>query len=265
MYMNVQKGGVGMRHGIFAEHAPESRWLAGLVAADGCVKGDRSWTLTQSGDAGQATIEHVRSLTGHRLGVYEHTPKRGNAAYTIYVPSREMVADLWRHYGIGPRKTLTYTWPGLAGEAAADFLAGYIDGDGCVGTYRTPKGEPFLHISFVGTPEFMAAATAAIPADGTLHRLTRCKNLSEARYSGRHAWTAGAWLYASAAARQSRKYPTYQAHVTTARPAWLLTDERRERVRQTLASGLSLRATAAQAGVHLSTVCAWKKQFAAEQ
>lgn len=252
-----------MRHGIFAEQTPESRWLAGLVAADGCVKGDRSWTLTQSGDEGRATVEHVRSLTGHRLGVHERTPAKGKTAHTIYVPSREMVADLQRHYGIGPRKTLTYRWPGLGGGAAADFLAGYIDGDGCVGTYRTPKGEPFLHISFVGTIEFMADAQGAIPAEGKLRRLMRCKNLAEIRYSGRHAWTAGAWLYASEAARTSRKHRIYESHVTTARPAWLLADERRERVRHALASGLSLRATAAQTGVHLGTVCAWKKQFAA--
>ncbi|MFF4791889.1 hypothetical protein ACFY2M_19470 [Streptomyces sp. NPDC001276] len=193
--------------------------------------------------------------------MYERTPAKGKTAHTIYVPSREMVADLQRYYGIGPRKTLTYSWPGLDGPAAADFLAGYIDGDGCVGIYRTPKGEPFLHISFVGTVEFMADAQAVIPAAGKLHRLTRCKNLAEIRYSGRHAWTAGAWLYASEAARKSRKCQTYESHVTTTRPAWLVLDERRERVRQALASGLSLRAAAAETGEHLGTVCAWKKQF----
>ncbi|MFJ6559922.1 hypothetical protein ACIQMV_08575 [Streptomyces sp. NPDC091412] len=259
--MNAHEGGAGMRHGIFAEQAPESHWLAGLVAADGSVKGDRAWTLSQSGDEGRATIERVRTLTGHRLTVSERTPLRGRTAHVIYVPSRQMVADLQRQYGIGPRKTLTYTWPGLNGAAAADFLAGYIDGDGCVGEYRTPKGEPFLHISFVGTTEFMANAVTAIPADGKLHRLSQCKNLAEVRYSGRHAWAAGAWLYASPTAQESRKYRAYEAHVTTARPAWKVMAERRERVRQALDSGLSLRATAAATGEHLGTVCAWKKQF----
>lgn len=254
-----------MRHGIFAERTSESRWLAGLVAADGYVKNGRSWHLSQSGTEGRATVERVRSLIGHQLRVHERTPPRGKTAHAIYVPSREMVTDLQHYYGIGPRKTLTYTWPELNGSDAADFLAGYIDGDGCVSTYRTPKGEPFLHISFVGTAEFMTEAVTVIPAEGRLRRITRCKNLAEVRYSGRHAWTAGAWLYASEAARASRKYRAYESHVATARPAWLVMDERRERVRQALESGLSLRATASETGEHLGTVCAWKKQFAAAQ
>jgi hypothetical protein len=256
-----RRGELSVRHGIFAEDIPESRWLAGLVAADGSVRDDRSWSLAQSGDEGRAVVERVRKLIGHTLSVSESTPAKGRTAHRIYVPSGEMVADLAAHYGVGPRKTLTYRWPTLNGDAVADFLAGYVEGDGCVGVYRTPKGEPFLHISFVGTVDFMAGATAAVPAKGRIRRISRCKNLAEVRYSGRHAWDAGTWLYRSPAAKASRKYRLYADHVATASPAWQLMDERRERVRSALASGLSLRATAQQTGVHLGTVCAWKKQF----
>jgi hypothetical protein len=175
-----------------------------------------------------------------------------------------MLGDLWEIYGIGPRKTLTYQWPSLSNATAATFLSGYIDGDGCVGVYRTPRGNGFLSISLVGTPEFIEGAAAVVPAKGHIIRIARCKNLSDLRYSGRHAWDAGAWLYATPPP-ESRKFQTYLEHVTATRPAWLENRERRELARTLLAAGTSLRNTAAQTGAHLGTVCVWKKQFAEEE
>lgn len=253
-----------MRHDIFGEGDSEAHWLAGLVAADGCILSDRAWTLTQSGECGRSTVGRVRSIIEHTSKVYEYQPKRGQLAHTLYVSSPQMVSDLATDYGVTPRKSLTYGWPSLRDPYVADFMAGFIDGDGCIGVYPTPQGEPFLHLSFVGTPDFVEGSSKAIPSRGCIRRLPQCKNLVEIRFSGRHAWDAAAWIYASPTAQLSRKYKVYEDHISTARPAWRVCREQREAVRGALLSGMSLRVTATHVGVSLSTVCRWKNQFKTE-
>jgi hypothetical protein len=249
-----------LRHDYF-DVEPGSAWLAGLVAADGSIAtNERSWSVAQSGAAGLDMIEHIRSEINHRLTINVQAPSRGAMSYGIYVPSRQMVGALRDVYGIGPRKTLTYEWPEPAAGDCSAFLRGYIDGDGCVGEYQTPKGEPFLHISFVGTPAFAEGASAAIPAMGRMRVLKRCRNLAEVRYSGRHAWDAGAWLYADKSLYSSPKQRRYEAHVASARPSWLIDRERRSTVLGLLEVGKSLRQVASETGVHLSVVCAWKRE-----
>lgn len=253
-----------MRNGIFGEDSSEVHWLAGLVAADGCVLNARAWTLTQSGDDGRATIDRVRLTIGHTSKVYEHQPKRGRLAHTLYVPSPQMVSDLATGYGVTPRKSLTYGWPSLHSSHVADFMAGFIDGDGCISVYPTPQGEPFLHLSYVGTPDFIEGSSKVIPSRGRIRRLPQCKNLAEIRFNGRHACDAAAWIYASPVAQLSRKYKVYKDHVSTAHPVWKTRREQREAVREALLSGMSLRSTARHTGVSVSTVCAWKAQFQVE-
>lgn len=252
----------GLRHQFFDDASAEAHWLAGLIAADGSVTQDRKrWSLSQSGDAGRDLIGHVRSLIGHTGAVTAYRPPRGQHAYDFTVTSPLMVRDLAEKYMVAPAKTLTYEWPPLAGDAARDFLRGYVDRDGCVGVYPTPQGAPFLHLSFVGTPAFIAGAVPLIPAAGRTRRITRCANLAEARYSGRHAWQACCWLYGNEALYVSAKTAAFLAYVESAAedaPRWMRDAERRAETLRCLAGGMSVSETSAVTGTRISTIYRWK-------
>lgn len=252
----------GIAHDFFADMTPGSCWLAGLIAADGHVaRNGRRWTIAQSGDAGRGLIEHVRQLIGHTATVSSYKPPRGQVSYTISVGSSEMVRDLAERYRITSVKTLTYEWPALTGGAASSFLRGYIDGDGCVSTYPTPQGPHFLHLSFVGTPSFVADALEVIPAAGRSRRIERCANLTEVRFSGRHAWDACRWLYCDASLYGSAKADTYRCYAAAVEqdaPRWLSNQVRRRAVLECLRSGMTPLETAAAMSTSLGTVYRWK-------
>lgn len=251
-----------LRHNIFDKPSPAADWLAGLIAADGCIASDRKhWRLSQSGAEGRALMDHVRTLINHRLSLCAQ-PTAGRTAYSVYVPSADMVGALGELYGIGPRKTLTLGGPPLQGIRAANFLRGYLDGDGCVQEYKT-KTCSYLHISAVGTPAFIewAAAVTPIPG-GRVRRLLRCRNLSEIRYSGKTACGFGIWLYSDLELYQSPKMLRYLDHVTRSATRWQRNLERKRDVAAYLTAGKSLRQTARLAGVLVQTVCAWKKEMA---
>lgn len=248
---------------FFARRSPQTLWLAGLIAADGHIdQNGKRWTLGQSGPEGLARLEHVVGLMEYGGRILSTQPARGRCAYSISVSSRRMVADLAAQYGIAPAKTLTYRWPNLSGDAAAAFLRGYIEGDGCVSIYPTPTGTPFLHLSYVGTPEFVDAAMAVTPAKGRCRQLVRCKNLAEVRYNGRNAWAIGAWLYERTDLYESAKVTAYREHVATARPKWIVDLRKRLEGLRLLADGVSTAEVAARLDVHPRVPYTWKAQLA---
>jgi hypothetical protein len=249
-----------LRHSLFSSRTPESLWLAGLIAADGCIaRSGRTWSLGQSGDAGRARVEYVASLINYSNTISRHRPHGGQLAYAITVTSPAMAGDLAKYFQILPSKTLTYRWPGLAGQAAAAFLRGYIEGDGCVKVYPTPKGTPYLHLSYVATPEFVEAAREVTPPGGRIRKLPQCRNLTEVRYNGRHAWQFGSWLYSNDALYRSEKVATYQQHVASARPRWVSDGEKKSEGLRMMADGRRIAEVAAVLAVNWRTVYKWKE------
>jgi hypothetical protein len=251
-----------LNHSIFSNGLASTHWLAGLIAADGTVSRDqRRWSVAQSGDDGRELIEYVRYLIQHTGAVSVTHPAGGRPSHAISAGSAQMVSDLMCRYRITPVKTLTYEWPDLTGSAAQAFLRGYVDGDGCVAVYRTPQMNPMLHLSLVGTPAFIEGAAPVIPARGRIRRIERCANLSELRFTGRHAWGACQWLYADVALYGGRKYSAfgnYAAVLAADPPRWHLNQGRRQHVLRCLNDGMTIRATAAATGTHISVVCKWK-------
>jgi hypothetical protein len=215
-----------LRHDLFDSPTPEADWLAGLLAADGCVRnGGRLWQLGQSGDHGHALIESVRVLVGSANPISTHSPRGGAPAHTITITSPSMVTALAEYYGIGPRKTRTLRWPDLAGSRAAAFLRGYVDGDGTLGVYRVSRAKAMLNVAMVGTPGFVDAALSIVPSPGRRITLRHSSAIIEARWSGRYAWRACQWLYQHGdALPESAKRGRFRAYEELVRddpPAWL--------------------------------------------
>jgi len=173
-------------HEFFGTGKPEADWLAGLVAADGCIKNEKFWTITQSGDHGLELIEAVRGMINHGLSVGHYKPKRGRVAHSIYVPSAQMVADLATNYSITPRKSLTLTPPTLDESRFSNFLRGYIDGDGTVGRYSVGRCPNYLIVCLVGTEDFIESVHH-LNESGRVRELKRAKNTWEIRFNGNHA------------------------------------------------------------------------------
>lgn len=250
-----------IRHDFFSTSTPDSDWLAGLLAADGNItKDNRRWRLSQSGDHGREMIDHARHLVGHRLTVYEEQPKMENAkvAHGIYVPSEAMVRDLAARYGIVQKKTLIYRYPDLESSSHANFMRGYIDGDGCVGIYG--KYHDRLHLSVVGTEEFIHAAQLVVPAEGRVARIKKCPNLFYLAFNGQKAWAAGDWIYQDRTVYESAKFHKYLDCVTTRRPKWMVDTDRRDGVADLLKSGSTVAEAAEQTGVSFGTIYKWRRK-----
>jgi hypothetical protein len=250
-------------HEFFNRDDPRVDWLAGLIAADGCIKDNgRYWTLAQSGPAGLEIVKHVQAMIGHQLTVCESQPIRGQKVYEIYVPSAMHVTSLRDKYLIEPRKTLTYRWPDLTHAQLVPFLRGYIDGDGCVTFGTNQYNVIYISLSMVGTEKFIEGLrNEPIPTGSKVRKIERCKNLAEIRWDGERAWDACSWIYQSDALPDTtklRRWTDYRRDALATPPRWLAQRPRREAVEACLADGLSLRETARSTGVHLSVICKWK-------
>ncbi|BCJ42647.1 hypothetical protein GCM10010168_06110 [Actinoplanes ianthinogenes] len=250
-----------LKHDIFAEDLPSSAWLAGLLAADGHISTNlKGLTIAQSGPGGRALIEEIRRLTNHRLAISVQQPARGRPSYSIHFSSAQMVSDLQQRFRITTRKSLTYEWPDPPGHLTTAFLRGYVDGDGCVGIYPTPQGNPMLHLSFAGTPHFIQGAMRTVPAHGLYRVIKRCKSLAEARYNGRHAWRAANWIFSDAAlfrSEKARNVDRYRAVLETDPPAWHEWARQRAVAMSHLGAGETVAAAAEAAGVCEQTVYTW--------
>tara|TARA_R110000868_G_scaffold12456_7_gene59553 strand:+ start:16518 stop:17489 length:972 start_codon:yes stop_codon:yes gene_type:complete len=152
----------------------EHYFVFGLLASDGCVIGNRL-ALSQSGNKGKYLLHFVKGI----LGSNHNIAKYGNV-YHINIKTEEYFNKRLKECNITERKTYTYTLPMFASdEHFFSFLQGYIEGDGCIGIYNNGKGTYCLHLSVVGTKEFIHAVNEKLPIKGhisntknELHQLT---------------------------------------------------------------------------------------------
>lgn len=250
-------------HTFFAVDRPDSLWLAGLVAADGCVhKTRRWWSIAQSGDGGRELIEAVRAMIGHAYEVGVDQTAR-HPSYRIYVPSEEQVADLHQRFGIVPAKSLTLTWPDrLTAESALSFIRGYIDGDGTVGAYRTTHVSQHLRLSYVGTPEFVKRSLEALSsvASGRFYIL-RKNGMGVASFSGQQAHRLAGALFEDRSLPCSPKVRRWHEWLTTvegAPPRWMISEHRREALRGQLARGQGMMSACANVGIDFQLGYSWR-------
>lgn len=252
-----------LRHDLFEDGNLEADWLAGLVAADGCVASNgHSWSFSQSGPSGLQLMEDVTAVIRYEASISSYKPSVGKVSHSITVTSPRMVAALADVYAVTPRKTTSLRWPGLTGERAAAFLRGYIDGDGSIGVYRVGRTPAMLLVSFVGTTAFVDAAVDTIPVPGRTCRIKRCVDLVDARWSGRYGWALGQWVYQhSSSLPVSAKFVRFAEYgflVAHNPPAWMTSTDRRSRVHELLAAGVLPMQVAELTGERFQTVYRWR-------
>jgi len=115
---------------IFLHDTEESLYIAGFIAADGCVSGN-------SGNCLEIGLAQKDKLFLQKINSYitnrSVSDKLVTKSCLMVVSNKEITKTLFEKFNITPNKSLTYSIPTwvLNHKLAHHFLRGYVDGDGC--------------------------------------------------------------------------------------------------------------------------------------
>lgn len=139
---------MSVNNNFFSEPSELSAYWAGFIAADGCVMGNRLQIGINKKDLG-----HIERF----LSDLDCTAKISHCkdgTVRINVTSKQIVADLKKHYSVTERKSLTLAPPNITEpELVKAFIAGYWDGDGCTryGAQSKTGNYKYIILEAVGT------------------------------------------------------------------------------------------------------------------
>ncbi len=171
-YFNIKtipKIRYNVNHDVFATDSEISFYLAGFIAADGCVhqhkcKEPNMITISLA----KKDLNHllnIKTLLGFNGPIKANTRKLAQlnnkwndseqVRFSIY--SKKIISDL-KNFGIGPRKSLTYIMPDWlkSHSLVHHFIRGYFDGDGSF-WINTANKKPRLVFSLRGTVDFLSS------------------------------------------------------------------------------------------------------------
>ena len=235
---------------------PKQAWFLGLMASDGNVRNDRSFSISQSNSWGLETIEYIRQLIGFSGPTYTN-----KNAFSITVTSPRLVSRL-RMFNIVARKTLVYTYPRLLDNSlVVFFLQGYVEGDGSVGIYRNNKGCYHPIISFVGTKEFIYSLILLLPIKPNVREIKSAQNLYEIRYNGRKALSFGEWLWGEEVAFPSRKKVILDQFLAQHQPEYIKYSKLKLEALELWNMGIGCMQIAESLGLPFQTIYAWRKEW----
>jgi len=160
-------------HEFFSRDNQESFYLAGFIAADGCVKihsnGNSYQVQIGLAKSDKKFLENIKKSFKAEAPVNDFIVKNSkrNPKWNdtwkseLTITSKQMFDDLVR-FNIVPRKSLIYTFP----EWLADhplchhFIRGYNDGDGSFYIPKLAEGKitKQIYFSLRGTPAFLEVA-----------------------------------------------------------------------------------------------------------
>jgi hypothetical protein len=145
-------------------------------------------------------VEHLEALR-NIIGIGKLTRITRSDVFKLVICRKEMYDDLLRLGGT-ERKSLTLTWPDVPDAFLADFVRGYVDGDGCLTWHRSGNSAHPL-ISVVGTREFLTGMGAAIQAATDIpipacHFDKGSHNTWVVKWYGIRAKCMSIWLYHNA-------------------------------------------------------------------
>lgn len=131
----------------------------------------------------------------------------GKDSYQLIISSKK-IANVLREYHIVNSKTYSYTLPDIPIEYFNSFIAGYIEGDGCITISNNGIGCEYLCASFVGTKEFIVECSNLIPIKGKVRKHSS-SNIYEIRWNGEKAIKFCDWVYSCKYLYHSYKYNNY--------------------------------------------------------
>jgi hypothetical protein len=128
----------------------ESCYWAGFIAADGCINTGRGSTTLSIKISNKDYHLLERFLVDAKCN-NKVLKCKGQDQSRLVIRSKQWIKDLQEVFNIGPKKSMTYTFPNLMNEYMIKaFIIGYIDGDGSICFIGKDK---YLKLSICGTIE----------------------------------------------------------------------------------------------------------------
>ena len=169
---------------FFSEYNILSCYYAGLLAADGCVRNEKHFSLTQSGKNKVLIESFIKDISYTGL-IYKENPKNGKTSFRVSITSRKIVKDLEEKFNITTKKSLTLVPPEISEKnLTMSFIAGLIDGDGSVGLYNFKgKDKKVPIVTVCGTLEIIQWANNFInkefPSIRRFKKQNKCRKLTQ--------------------------------------------------------------------------------------
>ncbi len=153
-----------VNHNFFTIPDKTSAYVAGFIAADGCIVKDRIIQVAVN----VKDETHLRGLLTAMDGTANVSYGLDNTVKFSF-PSTQMAEDLKKHYNITPRKSLTLEPPNIKKKSLIkSFISGFIDGDGCFryGAQSKHGNWKYLCLEVVSTRPFLEWMDANLPETG---------------------------------------------------------------------------------------------------
>ncbi len=190
-------------HDFFSRENEETFYVAGFIAADGCIRDRQGKYGNKRNEIFIALSKNDKKLLEQlRLTMKSDTPIRdvlgGNSKRNptwndtwrseFTITSKQMVEDLKR-FNVVPRKTHIYTFPEWmkTHPLKNHFLRGYNDGDGSFYIPKLQGGRTVkqVYFSLRGTPEFLKVVRSILEKECELEerntdiRISSCHGILE--------------------------------------------------------------------------------------
>lgn len=158
-------------------------YWAGFIAADGSIRHIKN-RKELSIQISLKDVEHLEKFVEQIKfdgSLTKYTRSNGISMCSIHINSNEICEDLEKNFNIVPKKTFIYKPPeNLSDEYKDAFIAGYIDGDGCIRKFKT-KYNTYYSIDTRGTTEinkFIKERFLEISKDGSFGNRFKCGSIN---------------------------------------------------------------------------------------
>lgn len=144
-----------------------SSYYAGLLAADGNVyyhKDNGCQVVLGLHEDDGLHVSKFADTLGYTGNLKTYKNGKHNIVRLSLCKAKELARDLEANFNITPNKSLSLQPPKLAHELSLAYLIGYIDGDGCIGSYKNNIGRDttILTCVIVGTEGIVNWAKALL-------------------------------------------------------------------------------------------------------
>lgn len=195
---------------IFKVEDEKSFYLAGFIAADGCVinVGNEYALRIDLANNDRDFLSNIKDLFSCNKPIY--ITNRNSSVLTIN--SYSIFNDL-KKFNIVPRKTKIYTFPEwlINHQSVHHFMRGYNDGDGCFYVKNATGIHPKISFELAGTSSFLTTYRSILESKCKLNPRKQeilpinNKNISRLCYSGNTVPGIVSYLYKDATVFLPRK------------------------------------------------------------
>ncbi|MGG3987306.1 LAGLIDADG family homing endonuclease [Bacillus smithii] len=196
----------------FKKWSSNMAYILGVIASDGCIKTNeykngsmikKKYELVISlKDSDKELLEKIKKEIEYKGNIYCYKSNYNTKYCTLRISSKKIINDL-KNIGIHERKSLNLKMPCIPKEYELDFIRGYFDGDGSIGsqypTNSKGKRTKTQQIRFricSGSRQILEQIENIFFQHGLKHKkVTKRRNLYEILYSTKECYKIYELLY----------------------------------------------------------------------